>query len=1397
MRKLVLCLVLLVLFLASHANAAPAAGGATIPEPLKPWTAWALHGKEESLCPTLQGADAGSPQCAWPARLELVLDEKRGSWKQSWHVDAKRSVPLPGDDKRWPLDVTVDGKRAVVVPQSGVPSVELEAGDHTVAGTFAWDSLPESIQVPPETALLKLTLRGKGIDEPNRDAKGTVWLQKTVSAEEGERLDFVVHRKVVDEVPLILTTRITLNVAGRNREVLLGKVLPPGFVPMAIDSQLPARVEPDTRLRLQARPGTWTIEVVARSEGPVSSLQRPNPDGPWRDGEEVWVFEARNNLRLVDVQGVSAIDPQQTSLPDEWKKLPAYPLALNSKLSLVERRRGDAEPPPDQLTLQRTMWLDFDGKAFTVSDSLGGNLHRASRLEMLPPTTLGRVAIDGKDQFITHLDDSKTGVEVRQGNLNVSADSRLVADPADVPAVGWNHDFHSVAATLHLPPGFRLVHASGVDEVPGTWVKHWTLLELFLALVLAIGAWRLFGVKWGVLALVSFALLFPENDAPKYVLIPVLLCEALVRALDHAVKKQEIPSRGLLAVRKFAGIARAGAATILVLVAIPFLVSHVRVGLYPSLDSEREEAQLEDGSFMKNAPVEQAPAPSATSANDVDRLDQSADERGRGTRAKGEEGSMGNPNTRSSSSSGWSGSSIVYKQFNAKVYDPSSMVQTGPGRPRWSFTQVPLKWSGPVDRAQRLHLYLLTPAMNAALAIVRALLLIALVIRLVPVRPRKMKDDKGKTWLGFAVAGVFLTIFFVPRAAHAQAVPDKEVLEELSRRILETPSCAPTCASSSRMLIEASKGSLRVRVEIEAGAPTAIPLPTSTQWSPEDVLLDGKPARALKRTDDGRVWIAVEKGWHQAVLVGSLPDRELVQLNLPLKPHHVEAQAEGWRVEGIHEDGLADDNLQLTRVRAAAGGSATLEPGQLPPFVRIERTLLMGLDWQVNTKVVRLSPLGTAIVLEVPLLKGESVTTADVRVAGGKAQLNLPPSAQEVSWKSVLDQRSPVILSAPKSAAWTELWRLDMSPVWHADFEGVPVVHASGQTTLPEWRPWPGETVAVKVSRPDGVNGNTLTIDESHYLLEPGLRATDASLELKMRSSRGAQHAITLPEGSVLESVTVNDATQPIQQEGRKVTLPISPGSQTVKLKWRMPLAMGVMFTAPEVDLGTPSVNASTIITMPEGRWLLALRGPHLGPVVLAWSLLGIVLVVAAIIGLMKRTPLKIWHWMLLAIGLSQLSVVAAAIVVAWLHLVAWRERKVDLDLHPFNIRQLVLVLSTGVVFILLLVAVKHGLLGSPDMQVSGNGSYAGHLHWFTDRSENVLAASVRVMSVPMLAYRVAMLAWALWLALSVVRWLRWGWSAFGAGGYWKKPPPPPPVPLSPHRVPAPPVEGPPAPPHG
>ena len=136
--------------------------------------------------------------------------------------------------------------------------------------------------------------------------------------------------------------------------------------------------------------------------------------------------------------------------------------------------------------------------------------------------------------------------------------------------------------------------------------------------------------------------------------------------------------------------------------------------------------------------------------------------------------------------------------------------------------------------------------------------------------------------------------------------------------------------------------------------------------------------------------------------------------------------------------------------------------------MRVEREVSIGLDWAVDTRVVRLGPSQSAVVLEVPLLPGESVTSSEIRVQGGKALINMGPGVSEVSWKALLSEKPQIELTAGRGLPWTELWRLSVSPIWHVEWNGIPVVHqqdSSGQHQ-PEWRPWPGESVRIIVTRP-------------------------------------------------------------------------------------------------------------------------------------------------------------------------------------------------------------------------------------------------------------------------------------------------------------------------------------------
>ena len=189
-----------------------------------------------------------------------------------------------------------------------------------------------------------------------------------------------------------------------------------------------------------------------------------------------------------------------------------------------------------------------------------------------------------------------------------------------------------------------------------------------------------------------------------------------------------------------------------------------------------------------------------------------------------------------------------------------------------------------------------------------------------------------------------------------------------------------------------------------------------------------------------------------------------------------------------------------------------------------------------------------------------------------------------------------------------------------------------------------------------------------------------------------------------------------------------------MKLTFRELRGIGVLFRSPAIDLGAPSVNATVTLQVPFGRWLLMTNGPRVGPAILFWSLLVVLMVVAVALGRNRWTPLRGWHWALLFVGLSQVDVVAGLVFVGWLLALGHRAREDQQALGRawFNLRQLVLVAWTLAALTILGVALYHGLLGPPEMQVKGNGSDPTLLRWFTDRTGSLLP-NVSVVSVPLL----------------------------------------------------------------
>ena len=473
----------------------------------------------------------------------------------------------------------------------------------------------------------------------------------------------------------------------------------------------------------------------------------------------------------------------------------------------------------------------------------------------------------------------------------------------------------------------------------------------------------------------------------------------------------------------------------------------------------------------------------------------------------------------------------------------------------------------------------------------------------------------------------------------------------------------------------------------------------------------------------------------------------------------------------MNQNGKVESSIQLTRLKKDGLNRLAEERDVLFPFFHVKRVLHLGLTWKTSTTIKRLTPTGLPVVVSIPLIKGESVTTSGIHIENGNAIINMDSETDEVYWHSNLEMASEIRLTAPQSVSWTETWMLDASPVWHCEISGINVIHHQDIQRLyrPQWQPWPGEEVIIKISRPKAVSGRMVTIDKADLILTPGKRFNKAELTLKIRTSLGGQQEIVLPDDADLQLVKIDNKSRPIRQKGNKVIIPLHPGSQNLYIQWHQLTQSLVLFKSPLVIIGNEVVNADVTINMPENRWLLFTCGPRLGPAVLFWSYLVIVIIAAFALGKFTLTPLKTYSWLLLSLGLTQVSPLVALLIAGWLIALGLRKKYMPPDnWFYFNAVQLILVIWTMAALCGLYTAIEKGLLGIPDMQISGNFSTSLHLHWTQDRIDSVMPQPM-VLSLPQFIYHLLMLIWALWLAFALLKWLKWGWQSFSEGQIWKK----------------------------
>jgi hypothetical protein len=583
--------------------------------------------------------------------------------------------------------------------------------------------------------------------------------------------------------------------------------------------------------------------------------------------------------------------------------------------------------------------------------------------------------------------------------------------------------------------------------------------------------------------------------------------------------------------------------------------------------------------------------------------------------------------------------------------------------------------------------------------------------------------------------------------------------------------CEGACVQVPTLSFVVTDSEVRLAAEVHAGERAAYQLPGPvSRWLPASIEIDGRAAGALLLGDDGYLHVRLEPGRHRVQARGPMVGRQL-SLDPGTPPRWVTIDAPGWEVSGLSESGQIDGSLGFVRplpVDDSRGPSAEEAPTTLPTWARVTRTFSLGVSWSVRTELARASPKGSLIVVRMPLLPGERVTSADVSVDGGVATLRLTGDGELVGFDSVLEPRPVVGLTAAAGAGYSERWVVRCSPIYRCDASGIaPVQHQDAGRWEPVFAPWPGEKLTLSVVRPAAATGQTATIDSARLELRPGVRSLRAELAAHARLSTQTRYELVLPEGSQVDQLSVDGRSEPIRQAGSTLELVLAPGTHELRVGWQAPEGIQALFVTPNVRFGAELINAEVSVHLPDGRWLLAAGGPGWGPAILFWGHLVLILLLAPVLGRLPRSPLRVWQWALLGLGLTQVPLLVAGIVFGWFFVMAFLDLERPESPFWFNVRQLLLLLFTLGFLVCLFAAVYDSLLETPHMEVAGSGSSERLLHWYLDRTADALPV-VWVLNLSLWVWRGVMLLWALWLAHSLLRWLQWGWQGFSSGGVWK-----------------------------
>lgn len=1360
------------------------------PPGVEEWSSWIQPRLSELGC-----AQRGQKRiCIWESSLNLSLSGDGASLTYQIQMDKDGLAPLLGDDTVSIDTLYVqeeDGELQLkpVIWSKGAAWVHLPRGRAKVSVKLTWSIRPDVLKVPAELSLIEIVENGKRRTWVDRDQQGAVWLKsrerfaKEREVESSDRATVRIFRVWRDDIPLSLETIIQLNVSGKARDLVLKNVLPEGAKVTQLATSLSSEWVGEG-LRVYLNPGQVEINIHAVLDQSPNAIIVPHVQGGEVAPEEVWVWHRKESLRTVKLSGLEEIDPDLTPLPSQLSRGTYTWIAPpNATLSINELKRGMSHLREDELNLERTLWMDLDGEGYVFRDSFWGQLKTGTRLNFRTAGVIGRASQvqDGEEQPLLITTDpvnGNEGVEIRADQLRLTVDGRYPHARDEVVAMDWTLPVNILNFKLNLPPGWHLFAVEGAGQCPQAWLQSWDMIDIFFVALITIGFVRLFGRRWGIVTLTCLTLYHNAQGPSSAEWIILLIAIFLLKTAYEHGRFMRLTLFCLVCVGlSFTSTVLESSQT------------DLKTALHPQLELEGKTHRF-DSSYQD-------------SIDDGRAIMSTYDKRDYQSMRK----------------------SAVKDRYDLssqlQQLDQNAVVQTGPGIPEWNWRSHLLNFYGPIKPGHGIRLYLISPLWSRFIHLLRVLALLGLCC----VMGRFVRDQmalKPKVLLWLLCVGALP--FANSQTSHAQTIedlqqevvqtneplfqqqapiqvtplreqagsedstrsthlhrilPTAELLDEWVKRIKREQGCVGECIyiSSMSLVVENTKVNLTVKVHAERDTVLTLPGVHSTlHWLEASIEGEALPHR-LEAVGEGHEFatqLRIPQGVHSIHAQGELADLTSIQLRLFDQPRQLNLHLVGWS-EDVSRAGKVTSLIQLSRTGSSSprSGEQSKEGSRRitvdVSWYTVTRELTLGPTWQMVTLVSRARADQAAEVI-IPTFPAERVLSSDHEASPQGVRLGFASGVNELRYLSEFTPTEQLTFTAPSGVRWSETWTVHCGVIWSCQYEGLnPISYGNaGQPTSFTWKPWPSEAATINVKRPKGVPGSDSTIEKVNYTFTSGINLAQGKLEIRLNASRGGEHFVVLPKQAETITLKVEDLETSVTDSKNRVRLPVKPGVNKYTIQWKQEWIRSFKESIPVVEFDLPVVNLTQQFNVGY-RWILWTHGPEWGPAILFWGALFLSILIGSFLGRGGWSPLSSFGWCALLSGVAQHDGMVWLLVICWFIVFALRS-KIHSKIRSsilFNFMQISLAGYSIIFFSVLVFVLQFNLLQNADMQVSGAQSSNSILYWYSDRVSGS-TPEAGFYSLSSWIWRGAMLVWSLWLANSLLSWVKWAWNNLGEGGGWR-----------------------------